>query len=201
MKNSNAYIMAFVALALATSACGSSRLQVSLEGENARIALTDDSKVEAELIAVTDSVLLVNITKGEALLGLNENERMVGIPWDHIIVIEVQGFANRDWLFPWFTMQVLPPILFGIAATRYGIGGSEVIQIIFVTGIPAILSGASIGGGGTRNPVFKNLDDVGLRDALKPYSRYPTGLNPDQVNRIAEHIGQKGWRVIRTASD
>jgi hypothetical protein len=185
-------ILLIVQLCLA--GCTGQMFVLNPEGDQAKITLSGDFDIMAELLAVNDSILYVNIIYGGKAIGVSPEESLVGLELDGVSQITVQGYTNKRWILPWVGLQVVPPILLGFAASSVSEDGLAVWGFF---SIPAVISGIFMGRGSSKKPEISNTFTPEKISELKKYTRYPLGLNDGQLRKIAESHGQQNYRVIQ----
>jgi len=185
-------ILVLMVFQICLTGCTGQMFVLKPEGDRAIISTKDGIDFTAELLAVNEDVLYVNIISGNHTLGIAHDEILIGFELDNIRDIRIQGYRNNQWVAPWVVFQVIPPILLGIAASMET---ADAVAVWAVFSIPALISGTTLGFGGTKNPAFSNDFTPYKISELKKYVRYPMGLNEGQLNIIAESHGQSGYRV------
>lgn len=190
MKNSS--ILLLIVFQICWTGCTGQKFVLNTEGDRATISTQGGIDFTAELLAVNEDVLYVNVISGNHVLGITYDETLIGYEMDSIREIRILGYRNNRWIAPWVVFQLVPPILLGIAASSESAGG---LAVWAVFSIPALISGTTMGLGGTKNPAISKEFTPDKISELKKYVRYPLGLNDGQLNKIAEYHGQSGYRV------
>lgn len=198
MNRNIASIVLLFLIHICWAGCTSQMFVLKPEGDQAKISLSGDIDIRAELLAVNDSILYVKIISGGEPIGVSPEESFIGFELDGVSHISVQGYTNKRWILPWVVFQVIPPILLGIAASTVSADG---LAVWGITSIPAVVSGVTMGRGSSKNPVISNEFTPYKISELKKYTRYPLGLNDGQLRKIAESHGQQNYRVLEYSKE
>lgn len=173
--------------------CKSQMFVLSPAGDNAKIIMQNNTDIIAELLAVNDDVLFVNVISGNEALGISNEEIFIGLRFDEITEIVIQDYKNNDWVAPWIAFQVIPPFLLGYAASTVDV---NFFAVWLTYSIPAVVSAVSLGIGGPKKPSFSNDFTSEKLSEIKKYVRYPLGLNDGQLKKVAEFHGQSEYRIL-----
>jgi len=180
---------------LFVAGCVGEQFMLKPEGDEATITLKQGQVFEGRLLAINteERALYTELTSGGEKIGVNEGEKIVGLPLDSLQSVTIQHYVNKSWVFPWVFSQVIPPILLGIAASREGASGGGVFLVSL---IPAFASGLILVFSEPDPPQIQSEFSSDKIENLNLYTRFPLGLNPDQLHRIASLHGQKAVRIL-----
>lgn len=165
------------------------------DGDRADFTLADSTRFTAELITIDKELLYVRLESGWDALQVPQKEKIVGFPTRSVKEVHVQGYSNRNWVTPWIALEVVPTIVLSITAgVYYDIGYA--LEGLFILGAVTGLNGLLLSQGTPPPPRYNNLQMQSNVSELKKYARFPQGLTPEQMDRLAATYGQNGYRIL-----
>ena len=109
----------------------------------------------------------------------------------HFKSISVKGYDGSGWAGSVILFQAIPNVLFAAAAISqiHKTSGALIISLIFT--IPTIVTAVLFGVSQGDTPKWSDQSTLEDLYSLKIYSRYPEGLNEQDLNRLINSYGQK----------
>jgi hypothetical protein len=133
--------------------------------------MRDSSGLLAELWAVTDSTIALNLADVQAYFPQGAREEIRTVRLNDVHSITVQGYANRNWVAPLLLFEAIPVVLMGIAASR--VEGTDVGGIMLITAAPLLLNYAILEASTPRAPRFQQPFTPDRLALLKKHARFP----------------------------
>ncbi|MGB9588591.1 MAG: hypothetical protein ACPL7O_10475 [Armatimonadota bacterium] len=167
-------------LLMFSAACGPSEYMLKSGGDTANIKARSGNKLTGELLCIQDSsIYIVTRVQKQTILRLGVID---------VEQIEVEGYANRTWVTPVILFQVIPTVLFTIAAASAHVDHPEVALLIF--GVPTLITYVAFEASTPAPPNSEWPTKVGDIQHLQRYCRFPQGLTPDQLQQLLHSYNQ-----------
>lgn len=193
MKSALFHILAAAGLVFVLSGCTGSMFVLTPHGERARIVLSNEVVLKAELLCLQEDALVVVVSSGGEALSLGEKEKIVGLPFSRIHAVSIEGYSNRRWVVPWIAFEVVPSLLLTVAAAS--VEGTNVMQGGMILGAFAALNGLVLYVSTPKPPEVTEFDQPEGLERLNLYTRFPQGLTPAELQQIMEKYDQQRYRV------
>lgn len=193
MNEYRIYLLLLI-LPLLFAGCKTSIFTITPEGDRAEITFQDLPPVTAELLAIDEpkNLLYIEIPENNS----KDTARADGIAAIDLNLIEtvtIKDYVNKSWVTPWITLQVAPTILFTIAASQEGMAG----QAFLAFGIPTASSGLLLSLSEPDPPTFgSGLSSADTVKKLTKYTRFPLGLNDEQLRLLLDKRNQQELTVL-----
>lgn len=170
------------------SACSASIKNIKPGGDTAEIGLSNGKTLNAELLMVEDSSMFI-FANLDAKSGEFSVKNIYSLPVKNISYIKIEDYSNDQWLTPLIIFQVIPPILFTIAAASADADITGAGYLILYG--PAVITyflfkGSQLPPPGAEYPLTsRDIND------LKKYTRFPRGLLPEQFAALLTRFRQE----------
>jgi hypothetical protein len=158
--------------------------EIAPDGDRASIQMKNGTLFQAELVSVEDSLLIV-------VPGLSKEfpkRKVYGIALPEIASIEIQGYVNRNWETSMLAFQIVPTILFVIAASSAD--GDNAAPALLIFGLPTALTYLIFEASTPDPPGARGPFPPDILETLKQYMRFPQGLTESQLHIVLERYQQ-----------
>lgn len=171
-------IYAVFILFLMLAGCSSSIKAIKPGGETVEVELKSGREMEVELIMVTDSSLLILHTP-ETRSTSSLARGIYKISLTQLKSVKVENYSNDTWITPVLVFQVVPSVLFTIAAAGEGaeLSGAGILILFGPPVLTALLLASS-------QPPAPGVAEPLIQEhinELRKYARFPNGLSPEQM--------------------
>ena len=166
--------------------CGSGEYVVSPKGDKVDIILKKGNQLNVELLLISDTSVVYASTSANP----HDQTNLFYSLHSDIKSISVKGYDGSGWVTSVMLFQVLPSILFAIAAATYSQSSEGLVAgTIFL--FPAIITTVLFASSEGETPEWNDQSPVEDLNKLKIYSRYPVGLNEEQLKLLLSRYSQK----------
>ncbi len=168
--------------------CSHGLMNMSFEGDTAEIELSTGSKINAELLMVSDLGLYVRPVRAVSKASSVHSGKIYRIPYADIRKISIEGYVNHGWQPAVIIFQFIPAILFTIAAAS---ADAELTAggFLILYGIP-VFTYVLFAGSEPDPPGFAGQITEDQLAELRKYTRYPDGLSDAQFSLLLKKYGQ-----------
>ncbi len=187
MKKLFLTFLSFILLLLLSN-CSPGKYTVSANGDEADVELKNGKEFSGEIVSISDTcVFFASLPAAQRELSV----LFYSLKQD-IKSIKVQGYNGSGWE-PWVLLfQVLPAgLLAGAAAS---VKGPDAVSVGLISAIPALVTSILLGTSEGDTPQWNDGQPLEELESLKIYSRYPTALSEDELNRLLKRYNQKAIR-------
>lgn len=181
-----------LSLLLILNSCGSGKYTVSPNGDTVDIKLKSGTTFTGEMIFISDTAIVFASIPGAS----NEKPILFYSLNNEIKSISVQGFEGSGWVAPVLLFQALPAILLAATAASYAEKGEGVIMVGLIMAVPAIITSILFASTEGDIPQWNDDSNTGDIQSLKIYSRYPEGLNKEDLAALLEKYKQKTLKKL-----
>ncbi|MFH5831734.1 hypothetical protein [Halalkalibaculum sp. DA384] len=173
--------------------CTGSLFTIAPEGDHANISLMQNPPFTAELLAIDspNNLLYVKLKNQDSQKENSHVNEIIGVDLDIIQSITIQDYNNKEWVLPWVTLQVIPTILFGIAAAQAEAAGAVAVFVL-----PTTISGLLLASSSPKAPRITSGFTSSTLKELNKYTRFPLGLNSGQLQKLLQANNQNDIRII-----
>jgi hypothetical protein len=154
---------------------------LSEKGNSAELNLRGGSNINAELVIINDSSVIISDATGE----IYDNQTYYYILRENLYSLTVEGFSNSGWIAPVLLLQALPALLISITASTYTQrGGPNSLGVFSLLAIPAAVSIIIFSSSDTEDPHWDRTMGDDILEEFKIYTRYPKGLKNTDIELI-----------------
>ena len=177
--------ISFLSLIIILTCCSASKYTVSEKGDVAKIKLKDGRQLDAELIAIEDSTIILSLVSSNS----SNPSLLISISTNKLKSITIDGYDGDGWISGVLIFQALPVVLLGIAASQ--VKGTDVTLVTLISAIPAAITAMLFAASDRTNPHWNDTMSLSELNKLKIYSRHPGKFTFDKQQIILKDYGQK----------
>jgi hypothetical protein len=154
-------------------------------GDTAEVVFLDNQKISCEFLTLTDSSIYI-LKKGLKLPSIYDGE-IFEIDLHDLKSITIKGYTNKKWVGALVAFEVIPTVLFGIAAASTG---ADVGQAFGIMSLPVLLNVIVFSASTPSVPEVNIPSSADQLKTLSKYARFPQGLTEDQLKQLLENSKQ-----------
>jgi hypothetical protein len=185
MKKNLMVLILGIFVFLSWISCAPQIKDLKATGDTAEIVFRDSRKISGEFLALTDSGIFV-LKKGSDWPSIYYGE-IFEIDLHDLKSIAIKGYVNKEWVGALVAFEVIPAVLFGIAAAS---AGADVGQALGIMSLPVLLNVVAFSASTPPAPAAKFPSSTDQLKTLSKYARFPQGLTWDQLKQLLENSKQ-----------